>query len=63
MELQHAAGTLFDQLADLVAVPGAVFHQRQDQDLGAPLDVRAQFVRHMWHCHTYMGGCGQGGSG
>src|SRR5687768_9604224 len=35
LELQPAARALLDQLADLVAVTRACFHQRQDQQLGA----------------------------
>jgi hypothetical protein len=49
VKLQHPAGPFVDQLSDFVAVPGAVFHQRQHQDLGAALDVRPEFVSHMWH--------------
>lgn len=37
VEFEQAVGALLDQLADLVAVPGAVLDQRQHQELGAAL--------------------------
>src|SRR4051812_27695803 len=37
LELQPPAGSLFDQLADLVAMPRPRLDQRQDQQLGAAL--------------------------
>ena len=35
MKLQDAVRTVLDELGDLVAVPGPVFNQRQDQHFGA----------------------------
>src|SRR5690242_17703 len=35
MEVQRAFRTLFNQLPDFVAMPGACFEKREDQQLGA----------------------------
>src|ERR1041384_2512949 len=51
-ELQHAIGTLLDELRNLVAVPRPVFNQSQDQHLRtAPFDLPIQHSRrlHMWY--------------
>src|SRR5215210_2849205 len=57
MKFEHAARALLDQLADLVAVAGAILDQGQDQDLGTALDVRraAVFVTHMYDSYICDG--------
>ena len=54
VEPEHAARSLFDQLANLVAVHGAVLHQREDEQLGAPLPDAGLHIlgRHM--CDQYI---------
>jgi hypothetical protein len=50
VEADRAVGAAGDQLADLVAVPPALFEQRQDQELGAAaFELALEFLRHhMW---------------
>src|SRR3954471_1216825 len=58
LELQPPAGSLLDQLADLVAMPRAGLDQRQDQQLGAAfLHLAIEHPRYMLHSDILHKSC------
>src|SRR5829696_3780611 len=60
LELQAAAGSLLDQLADLVTVPRTRLDQRQNQQLGAALlQLPIEHPRYMLHSDILYRGTGR----
>src|SRR3954470_13509933 len=61
LELQPPAGSLVDQLADLVAMPRASLDQREDQQLGAAfLHLAVEHPRYMLHSDILHNGTAPG---
>jgi hypothetical protein len=53
VKTERASGSLFDQLADFVAVAGQSLDEREQQQLGAALLPFAidSLIFHIWHCY------------
>ena len=65
VELQNPIGAVFDELADLIAVPRAVLNQGKDQKFRAALFQLSinwryyMFHSNIWYCHMHK--CQAGG--